>query len=250
MGTVHRPSFANSLLVSNVVLTAIVLWQSGVGRRIMRLCRQLWPVQQAMQTSPPRVKRAGSLKSFLGQDYEPPLPKPVADALERSRLCFLATAGCATSDTLEPHLSLMRFTYARGLEEPDSEVMVISTRRDTKKFQIITENHNVALLVHDFDTGAGGDAANYIQIDSTTRYSITLNGTVKVQQGELAERYRAVHLANNPSYSQFIVGEDIAIVTVHLTRARVCDVNDRVSHFARDQSGKAWTEVAAPPASA
>ena len=38
------------------------------------------------------------------------------------------------------------------------------------------------------------------------------------------------------------VGEDIAIITVHLRRARVCDVNDRVSHFQRTQSGREWTE--------
>ena len=49
---------------------------------------------------------------LLGQDYVPPLPKPIAEALERSCLCFLATAG----STLEPHLSLMRFTYCRGLD--------------------------------------------------------------------------------------------------------------------------------------
>ena len=55
---------------------------------------------------------------LLGQDYVPPLPKPIADALERSRLCFLATAS-----GLEPHLSLMRFSYCRGLLDPSSEVM-------------------------------------------------------------------------------------------------------------------------------
>ena len=60
-----------------------------------------------------------ALHGLLGQDYVPPLPQPVADALDRSRLCFLATAS-----KLEPHLSLMRFTYTAGLDpnEPNSEV--------------------------------------------------------------------------------------------------------------------------------
>ena len=63
----------------------------------------------------------------------------------------------------------------------------------------------------------------------------------------MAERYRAIHLAANRSYSQFIVGEDIAIITVNLQRARVCDVNDRVAHFAKVGSGSAWEEVTLPP---
>ena len=110
----------------------------------------------------------------------------------------------------------------------------------------------MALLVHDFNTSADADATNYQQMDGRTRYSITLNGVVSVQEGELAERYRAIHLAANPAYTQFIVGDDIAIITVDLKRARVCDVNDRVTHFARGNSVvganvHAWSEVSAAP---
>ena len=64
------------------------------------------------------------------------------------------------------------------------------------------------------------------------------------EEGALAERYRAIHLARNKSYSQFIVGPDIAIITVHLQRARVCDVNDRVAHFAKQ--GEGWNEITQP----
>jgi hypothetical protein len=196
----------------------------------------------------------------------PPLPKPIADALERSRLCFLATAGAS----LEPHLSLMRFSYCRGLGEPEpSEVMVISTQRKTKKFDILTENENVALcvcwvpaatshalrhtaadrrmpgrLVHDFATHNDESNFDYELLNNRPRYSITLNGRVRVEEGELAERYRQIHLGSNAGYSQFIVGEDIAIITVHLQRARVCDVNDRVAHFTRD--GSTWQELPQP----
>ena len=59
------------------------------------------------------------LDGLLGKDYTPPLPQPVADALQRSQICFLATAG----HSLEPHLSLMRFTYCRGLDGKVDEVM-------------------------------------------------------------------------------------------------------------------------------
>ena len=78
--------------------------------------------------------------------------------------------------------------------------------------------------------------------ENRPRYSITLNGRVRVEEGELAERYRAIHLARNEGYAQFIVGDDIAIISVSLYRARVCDVNDRVSHYARDDGAKKWAE--------
>ena len=99
----------------------------------------------------------------------PPLPEPVADALNRSRLCFLATASGGLQEQPEPHLSLMRFTYTAGLEEPGSEVMIISTRRDTKKYDIVTQNENVALLVHDFTTHADDENHDYEAIGPPCR---------------------------------------------------------------------------------
>ena len=105
--------------------------------------------------------------------------------------------------------------------------------------------------MHDFATH--NDERNAVENDyslvngSRPRFSITLNGRVRVEEGSLAERYRAIHLARNKAYSQFIVGPDIAIITVHLQRARVCDVNDRVAHFAKQSDGKSgWNEITQP----
>uniref|UniRef100_A0A7S2IJN9 Pyridoxamine 5'-phosphate oxidase N-terminal domain-containing protein n=1 Tax=Haptolina brevifila TaxID=156173 RepID=A0A7S2IJN9_9EUKA len=224
------------LLASNTVLALTVLLQTKLGQRLwQRLTTSLsWLTSQrvAEPDSP-----SAEFRSLLGKDYVPPLPKPIADALERSCLCFLATAGSEHT----PHLSLMRFTYTKEFEE-NSEVMIISTRRNTKKFQLITCNTNVALLVHQFDTETEKDGNNYDTLGSgRTRCSITLNGRVRVQEGEMAEHYRRIHLAANREYSQFIVGDDIAIVTVHLDTARVCDINDRVAHFTRHECS--WKDV-------
>ena len=46
---------------------------------------------KAFPSPPPRP--TGPLTPYLDRDYVPPLPQPVADALDRSCLCFLATAG-------------------------------------------------------------------------------------------------------------------------------------------------------------
>jgi len=244
------------LAVTNVLLLAhILLPRRLVARWLRRLTTSERPPlgrQPSDQQSVPghmhSTPLGADLGGLLGKDYLPPLPQPVADALDRSCLCFLATAGTGR-EMVEPHLSLMRYTYTSGLDPDDDggrrEVMVISTQRKTKKFDILTQNENVALLVHDFTTHREGDGANYESLGGeVAKYSITLNGTVRVEEGELAERYRAVHLARNEAYGQFIVGDDIAIITVKLTRARVCDVHDNVTNFARDPNVPcAWNEL-------
>lgn len=46
---------------------------------------------------------------------------------------------------------------------------------------------------------------------------------------------RRLHLENNPDYKQFIVGADIALLVIHIDKARMCDIQDRVSYWnARD----------------
>ena len=60
--------------------------------------------------------------------------------LQATRLCYLAT-----HDNQEPHLSLMNFTYIQN-----REIIVLCTRRSTKKFKQLSANPKVAVLVHDF----------------------------------------------------------------------------------------------------
>ena len=237
----NMSSIAHRVLVAaNVAITVSWLWHAGLGRYLRQLRR--------LVLRPPKALAEPDFHNLLGKDYVPPLPKPIAEALEKACLCYLATSGAEHT----PHLSLMRFTYTteRGEDgEPikGSEVMIISTRRDTKKFQLITCNTSVALLVHEFETDADSAGRNYEAIGERTRFSITLNGQVRVQEGYMAECYRKIHLASNPNYSQFIVGDEVAIITVHLDSARVCDINDRVSHFARQD--KSWKDVTHEPSS-
>ena len=183
----------------------------------------------------------GELDSLVDADFTPPLPEPVVQVLTRCCLCFLATS---SGDS--PHLSLMRFSYSRSLaaQRPGAEVLIVSTRRSTKKYATLCANRNVALLVHDFAGENESDLLNYTALEGRPRHSITLSGVVREESGEMAERYRAIHLEKNQAYAQFIVGDDIAILTVEIETARVCDVNDRVSHFERQQRGSAvWVQT-------
>lgn len=74
----------------------------------------------------------------------------------------------------------------------DDKLLIMSTRRDTRKFEQILECSKVALLLHDFPTSKQAektDSAN------ASTYSIALTGLATVQEGAEAERCRGIHLA-------------------------------------------------------
>jgi len=158
-----------------------------------------------------------SLSSIVrrGNQIKPPFPQVVRDMLSKCRLAYLSTVDTEEGSS---HLSLMRFTYLNDKE--DGEVVIMSTQRKTKKYTMLTKQRGVAMLVHDF-----GQHSVAVGL-----YSITLNGNCRIVDDPIAaEKYRSAHLANNPDYPQFIVGDDIAILCVDVTKARICDVNDCVT---------------------
>mmetsp|Transcript_4723 Transcript_4723/g.14782 ORF Transcript_4723/g.14782 Transcript_4723/m.14782 type:complete len:221 (+) Transcript_4723:217-879(+) len=161
-------------------------------------------------------------------DIRPPFPPEIVALLTSSVLCYLSTLADGA-----PHLSLMNFTYCA-----EDEKIIMSTRRDTTKFRALLRNKRVAVLVHDFPAelrqraatvtsrATGGADESYGQT-----YSVTLYGSVNVEEGAAAERYRAMHLARNgPDQKQFIVGDGIAIITILVDQARICNQQDKV-HF-------------------
>ena len=106
----------------------------------------------------------------------------------------------------------------------------MSTNTKTKKFDMLSRQKGVALLVHDFDKAQIDGTADKVITKESTR-SITLNGDCRILSGADEERYRKAHLAHNPDYPQFIVGEDIAVLCIDVTSARICDLNDKVVHW-------------------
>ena len=157
--------------------------------------------------------------------FEPPLPPPLMCLLARCSLCQLATV----SDANAPHLSLMRFTY-----DPLTDVIVMSTRRLTKKFSNLQRNKRVSLLLTDFqDQGRGVHAA-------TGTISVTIEGALSITTAGSEEetRFRSLHLEHNKGYEQFIKGKDIAIVVVKVLSARICDIEDNVRHWSRSESDR------------
>lgn len=159
------------------------------------------------------------------QLLKPPFPELVRTMLSKCRLAYLSTVDTELGSS---HLSLMRFTYLNDPE--DGEIVVMSTNKKTKKFEMLQRQKGVALLVHDFGQQQGNSGAGGL-------YSITLNGNCRiVTDGAKEEYYRSKHLAHNPDYPQFIVGDGIAVLCVDVTSARICDINDQVTKWEIGQS--------------
>lgn len=133
-------------------------------------------------------------------EYYPPLPNPVVNLLVASRLCFLAT-----QTTNDPHLSLMNFTYY----QPE-EILIMTTRKNTKKYEQMVTNKQVAVLIHDFPN---------LDIDKNktdgNTVSITLNSVCSIiHNQDVAAKYRNIHLEKNPDYTQFIEGNEVIIIRI------------------------------------
>ena len=158
------------------------------------------------------------------EEIRPPFPPSVVALLRSSALCYLSTVADGT-----PHLSLMNFTYCQ-----EEEKIVMSTRRDTKKFAALLSLPRVALLLHDFPDQHSNHREDAEQEGSYGRtYSITLYGGVTEEQGAEAERLRTMHLQRHgPSMEQFISGENVAIISVNVDKARICNDMDKVTEWA------------------
>lgn len=186
-------------------------------------CKQ--PARQVSTSLPPQVAPT----AFT--DIEPPFPDEVIELL-------LSTSSCQLGVTLPDgtsHLCLMIFTYI-----PKEQRIILSTRRDTAKFQAISQLTFVTLLLHDLK---GRDAAAG-RMPATT-HSITLYGEVAILADADSEVFRAAHLARHGSeYRQFIVGDNVAMLSVSIESARICNSKDQVTRWSkRDRSLSAGSKA-------
>ena len=148
----------------------------------------------------------------------PPFPQPVVDLLQSACLCHMGV----TLEDGKTHLCLMNFTYV-----PEEEIIIMTTRRNTTKYQALQKLDLATLLLHDFPT----HKANRIADNTYAKtHSITLYGRVTILSGEDAEQMRSKHLLRHgDKYSQFIIGENIAVLQVEVSSAKLCNINDEVT---------------------
>lgn len=164
------------------------------------------------------------------EEIRPPFPPEVVALLRSCALCYLSTVADGS-----PHLSLMNFTYCQ-----QEEKIIMSTRRDTLKFTALLSLPRVALLMHDFPdqhSNRTSEEKEGVQEGASSSsygktFSITLYGGVTEETGADAERLRALHLERHgPSMQQFICGENVAIISVAVEKARICNDSDQVTEW-------------------
>ena len=158
------------------------------------------------------------LTSGVSTVVKKPFPTTWLLVLASARLSYLATASVVNGMAV-PHLSLMAMSFLEA-DATQGACFVFSTRRNTTKFKNLCSNSRVSIMSHDF--------AN---VEARGTCSITCQGTVVVLTGEEEQRIRAEHLRRNPTYGQFIQGDDIAICVVCPDIAQSCGENDRVENW-------------------
>jgi general stress protein 26 len=175
-------------------------------------CKQPQP---NLTSLPPEVDSA-----IVLTDLEPPFPDEVNALLLSASSCHL---GVTLPDGTS-HLCLMIFTYIA-----EEQRIILSTRRDTAKFRAISQLTRVTLLLHDLNARDAAAA----RLPAST-HSITLYGEVVILADAESEANRSAHLARHGSkYHQFIVGENVAMLSVSVESARICDARDQVRLWSR-----------------
>jgi Pyridoxamine 5'-phosphate oxidase len=229
----NKQSFVIAALVPAVFLAAPILYYHVVSQRIKQNNKNKNDNKNDDNNNNNNngsLLSSASLLSTMarrGSQLRPPFPQVIRDMLSKCQLAYLSTVDSELSSS---HLSLMRFTYWNDDElDGDGEIMILSTNRQTKKFDMLQQQNGVALLVHDFGGQHQGESSDG---GGGGMYTITLNGTCRIVDDPIkAERYRQAHLAHNPDYPQFILGENIAILCVYVTSARICDIHDSVTKW-------------------
>ncbi|KAK9469349.1 hypothetical protein V1512DRAFT_256052 [Lipomyces arxii] len=175
----------------------------------------------------------------MESDEETSLPNEVISLLRSARFLQLGT-----SYKDYPNVSLMNYTYipkGSALPYEDAAVIVLTTERHTKKFFNVTNNPRVSILVHDWvskqadPTSSAGLTQFLVSMNQAELSSIsaTLNGKARiVTDDDEAKFFKAKQLESNPSDARpFIDADDIAVIVVKVSSARVADVENNIVNW-------------------
>ncbi len=130
------------------------------------------------------------------------IPKDIKELLENEKLCAMAT--CWEE---QPYLSLMNYTYM----EAENKV-ILSSRRDSKKYSNIQNNKNVSLLL----------------FSGSHELSATFLGTAVTMEEQEEQYFRELHMKRN-NMPQFILGDNIGIIVFSIEKIIVSDNQDQLT---------------------
>lgn len=172
------------------------------------------------------------------------LPESVTKLLNSTRYVHLST--CSNNI---PHVSLMNYTYYRG----DTDYIILTTPKGTTKYENMTTNPCVSLLVHDWmsakSTTDESDTPKSERRNSLfefltnlnrteiSRVSVMIDGTAELvpSDSEKYTFYKSLHL-NNSSIDQiqsknYIQDDCNALFVIKIDRCKVTDTDNNVKEY-------------------
>ncbi|TJX15183.1 pyridoxamine 5'-phosphate oxidase family protein [Tissierella creatinini] len=136
------------------------------------------------------------------------ITQKIIKLLQGEKVCTLAT--CKDN---EPYLSLMNFTF-----DEESQRIILSSRRNSKKFENILSNREVSLLIHNDNPGTPLEDI----------VSVTINGKAYEEDAQ-RDYYQKLHTTKHNNRHQFIIGDEIAILLVSIDKIHTSDIHDQVT---------------------
>ncbi len=138
------------------------------------------------------------------------IKKFIEDALQSGKLAVLATEKDG-----QPHASLISITPVGGHRQ-----LIIITNRNTRKFENLTHNAKVAVLIQGEQTNSSGQQNSF---------ALTAFGTAcECSIASHKEALRA-HLKRHPDLADFIQKNDFALVLITVDTYQVVRSIDSVS---------------------
>lgn len=172
------------------------------------------------------------------------LPESVTSLLKSTRFVHLAT--CQNNI---PHVSLMNYTYYRDSE---TDYIIITTPKNTTKYENILANPNVSLLVHDWisakasteepASSQGRRNSLYELLTNLNRteissVSVMITGRAEILNQSLPkfEFYKSLH-SNNSLIDQtqaknYIECADNALVIISVISCKVTDTDNNIEEY-------------------
>ncbi|KAK6197427.1 uncharacterized protein RJT21DRAFT_123246 [Scheffersomyces amazonensis] len=173
------------------------------------------------------------------------LPESVTSLLKTTRFIHLATS---FKDV--PHVSLMNYTY---YHTENNDYIIISTPKDTTKYNNILQNPNVSILIHDWISVKNGSTeaesvstkrrnslyellAN-LNKNEISRVSVMLDGKANVidETNESYDFYKSLHLNNSKideiQSKNYIESNDNAIILITIKACKVTDTENNIAEY-------------------
>lgn len=136
----------------------------------------------------------------------------------------------------------MNYTY---YEDGDNQFIIISTPKDTTKYQNITKNNKVSMLIHDWisdkkeENGRRNSLFELItnlNKNELNSVSVMLNGECKIldDKDERFQFFKNLHLNNSNIDNKQLdnyANDDSALIVITISNCKITDINDNIQEY-------------------